>query len=688
MVTESMDVDDYVQNVVVKLDSKDTSQVTKSIKEIKNLIIGNNKYKSIYIQDDIVAKVLELIAKFSTNYELITEIVITIGSFSKGSEIHVKKLIDKHQLNSKLIQLLFALTGDTEIAANIDSNHSLKLVESCLRCLKNLYKPFSINSNGANHECIYKPTVLKMLFRLYGLSNSTKESVIELFASTCSSAESQRMLLECGAVPIFASLLTSPIPGVQLAALKLFNALSFENRDASKMIHSTIFVDCSLSEIVATCLSRDKPIEVQLYAAKCLTNLCRSQIVDFSCALIKMKTLPALIRLCQKHMSKAVLVQSISTLAYLIELSADLQETASYLEQIVPTLAHYVIVNTHLKADVHETQEVLYLRHSYNLTSNTFMYQMSSVHEVVENVSMRLAAVSFHTLSSLAANNEDVRRRISDQDGLMGRLVDSIKQNGSKTLRIGALCLLHSLSRSVQQLRTKFLDHKIWTPIIDLIQYDDEHIICITTAILSNLLLEFSPSKETMIEYGIINMLVKLVNHQNISIKVNSMWALMNMAFQADQKVKQQILSAITMDKLFQLLTEDDENLIIKTLGLLRNLICTKPHIDQIMSTHGTKALCILSNVADGNGSKEFIMGNEDLLRKINSFMTHNCTQLQIAAVFCIANLVWNTDENTAERRNKLQEMGVQKVLQKILHSAPSDPVLYDKITGALQNFP
>ena len=33
------------------------------------------------------------------------------------------------------------------------------------------------------------------------------------------------------------------------------------------------------------------------------------------------------------------------------------------------------------------------------------------------------------------------------------------------------------------------------------------------------------------------------------------------------------------------------------------------------------QALSILANVADGTSSKEFIMGNEDLLRKINSFM-------------------------------------------------------------------
>lgn len=96
------------------------------------------------------------------------------------------------------------------------------------------------------------------------------------------------------------------------------------------------------------------------------------------------------------------------------------------------------------------------------------------------------------------------------------------------------------------------------------------------------------------------------------------------------------------MEKIFQLLTEQDENLIMKTLGLLRNLIYNKLHIDQIMNMYGTKviqaiimilegdyynlvikeqALCILSNIADGNTSKDYIMGNDDLLRKISSFM-------------------------------------------------------------------
>ena len=106
------------------------------------------------------------------------------------------------------------------------------------------------------------------------------------------------------------------------------------------------------------------------------------------------------------------------------------------------------------------------------------------------------------------------------------------------------------------------------------------------------------------------------------------------------------------MEKLFQLLTEQDETLVMKTVGLIRNLISYRPHVDYLMNVYGNKiiqaivmilegeyysfvikeqALCILANIADGATSKEFIMDNEDLLRKINSFMVKN----KMRVTFC-----------------------------------------------------
>lgn len=45
------------------------------------------------------------------------------------------------------------------------------------------------------------------------------------------------------------------------------------------------------------------------------------------------------------------------------------------------------------------------------------------------------------------------------------------------------------------------------------------------------------------------------------------------MAFQADLSVKVQIVDVIGTDQLFQLLSDPDPAVLIKTLGLIRNLL-------------------------------------------------------------------------------------------------------------------
>ena len=50
---------------------------------------------------------------------------------------------------------------------------------------------------------------------------------------------------------------------------------------------------------------------------------------------------------------------------------------------------------------------------------------------------------------------------------------------------------------------------------------------------------------------------------------------LQNMAFQCEQKLKSEILTTLGADQLFRLLADQDVNVLMKTLGLLRNLLST-----------------------------------------------------------------------------------------------------------------
>ncbi|XP_023931474.1 armadillo repeat-containing protein 8-like [Lingula anatina] len=102
-------------------------------------------------------------------------------------------------------------------------------------------------------------------------------------------------------------------------------------------------------------------------------------------------------------------------------------------------------------------------------------------------------------------------------------------------------------------------------------------------------------------------------------------------------------------------------------------------------SNYQSMTLCILANVADGDSAKDFIMGNEDVLKKLMNYMMHSNVNLQIAATFCICNLIWNEEESASERQAKLTELGVHKLLQQLLST--NNTTLFDKVKTAMQQF-
>ena len=64
------------------------------------------------------------------------------------------------------------------------------------------------------------------------------------------------------------------------------------------------------------------------------------------------------------------------------------------------------------------------------------------------------------------------------------------------SVQLAAVKCLHSLSRSVHQLRTTFQDNAVWKPLMKLLQSASEEVLKVASSAVCNLLLEFSPSKE------------------------------------------------------------------------------------------------------------------------------------------------------------------------------------------------
>ncbi|XP_032619497.1 armadillo repeat-containing protein 8 isoform X4 [Chelonoidis abingdonii] len=643
------------RHYVDRLFDPDPQKVLQGVIDMKNAVIGNNKQKANLIVLGAVPRLLYLLQQETSSTELRTECAVVLGSLAMGTENNVKSLLDCHIIPALLQGLL---------------SPELKFIEACLRCLRTIF-----TSPVTPEELLYTDaTVIPHLMALLSRSRYTQEYICQIFSHCCK----LRHWHSCG----FKS---SPQPllcaNVRMQALKCFSVLAFENPQVSMTLVNVLVDGELLPQIFVKMLQRDKPIEMQLTSAKCLTYMCRAGAIQTDDNCVVLKTLPSLVRMCSKERLLEERVEGAETLAYLIETDVELQRIASITDHLIAMLSDY-------------------FKYPSSVSAITDIKRLD--HDLKHAHELRQAA--FKLYASLGANDEDIRKKIIETENMMDRIVNGLSESSIK-VRLSAVRCLHSLSRSVQQLRTSFQDHAVWKPLMKVLQNAPDEVLVVASSTLCNLLLEFSPSKEPILESGAIELLCSLTQSENLALRVNGIWALMNMAFQAELKIKADILQGLSTEQLFQLLSDSDVNVLMKTLGLLRNLLSTRPHIDQIMSTHGKQimqavtlilegehnievkeqTLCILTNIADGTTAKELIMTNDDILQKIKYYMSHSNAKLQLAAMFCISNLIWNEEEGSQERQDKLRDIGIVDILHKLSQS--SDSNLCDKAKTALQQY-
>ncbi|KAM9009155.1 armadillo repeat-containing protein 8 isoform 3-T3 [Ara ararauna] len=667
------------RHYVDRLFDLDPQKVLQGVIDMKNAVIGNNKQKANLIVLGAVPSLkvstkkefscwrssgivnwkgvmnggnwlLYLLQQETSSTELRTECAVVLGSLAMGTENNVKSLLDCHIIPALLQGLL---------------SPDLKFIEACLRCLRTIFI-----SPVTPEDLLYTDaTVISHLMALLSRSRYTQEYICQIFSHCCklqhwhscgfkslpqpllcaNGPDHQTILFNHGAVQNIAHLLVSTSYKVRMQALKCFSVLAFENPQVSMTLVNVSVDGELLPQIFVKMLQRDKPIEMQLTSAKCLTSMCRAGAIRTDDSCIVLKTLPCLVRMCSKERLLEERVEGAETLAYLIETDVELQRIASITDHLIVMLADY-------------------FKYPSSVSAITDIKRLD--HDLKHAHELRQAA--FKLYASLGANDEDIRKKIIETENMMDRIVNGLSESSIK-VRLAAVRCLHSLSRSVQQLRTSFQDHAVWKPLMKVLQNAPNEILIVASSTLCNLLLEFSPSKEPILESGAIELLCSLTQSENLALRVNGIWALMNMAFQAEQKIKSDILRGLSTEQLFQLLSDSDVNVLMKTLGLLRNLLSTRP------------TLCILANIADGTTAKELIMTNDDILQKIKYYMSHSNAKLQLAAMFCISNLIWNEEEGSQERQDKLRDMGIVDILHKLSQS--SDPNLCDKAKTALQQY-
>lgn len=644
-----MEVVEDSRTYIEKLYENDYDQCQEALISLKNAVIGSNRQKAYVINQGVVPRLITLITNKDIPLNVRMDAIIVIGSLAKGTEEQVRSLIDYD-----IVRIFLEI---------ISTQHTDKhLIEFCLCVLKSIFQ-YSFAPVGLLYSNIGSIT---HLINLASSDSSirTQECVTSILVPLCCSYNEQMILCQAGTIPFLARMMSTQYACLQIPALKCLAAMCFTNRAVSDIVCVTNYEGKSLPDILTALLSRVRDPKIQLGAARCLTYIHRSGTLPSTDNRIECKTLPCLARLCTDEFNEDIRAISAETLAYLAEIDSRLQRLAA--------------ISNHL---------------------------ITSLSQLLQSSSPLPRRGAFRCFASLGANDEVIRKRIIEMKGLMDKVLEGLG-DPSSDVRLAAVRCLHSLSRSVQQLRTTFQDHSVWRPLMSLLSgQPSNELLTVVTSTICNLLLEFSPAKEPMLDSGVVEMLCRLTENPNPALRLNGSWALMNMAFQAEQHVKTKIINTLGTDRILQLLNDSDTRVIMKTLGLLRNLLSKSLHIDDIMSEHSAEvmqavnmvldsphpaevkeqALCIIGNIAAGAQVKDYVIEDDRIIKRLGDFLMHRDSKLQAGALFAIGNLVHRNDSSIHERHMKLKDLGIVSKLEELLNTTSKESDFYEEIRAVMK---
>ncbi|KAL8872607.1 MAG: hypothetical protein Q9174_001788 [Haloplaca sp. 1 TL-2023] len=214
----------------------------------------------------------------------------------------------------------------------------------------------------------------------------------------------------------------------------------------------------------------------------------------------------------------------------------------------------------------------------------------SVVDSNVSPVDYQLARVREATLKAfgaIASIRDDYRKAIID-NGVIPFLIESLKSergiqtNGdqidnathsarnSKGVILAACGAARSLSRSVSTLRTSLMDAGLAAPLFALLKHDDVKVQIAATAVITNLVLEFSPMREAILEAGVLGTLCEHSRSLDPTLRLGSMWALKHLILSAPKSLKRECLEQLGRGWVSRIICDEDADAVSFSVARLR----------------------------------------------------------------------------------------------------------------------
>ncbi|EGG15091.1 armadillo repeat-containing protein [Cavenderia fasciculata] len=673
----------------------DSSRLLQAIKYIKNTIIGNTKKKLEFIDNGAIALFINLLLN-EKNQDILIQVTCVLGSFSCKLERGALDICKTPNALDRLISLL--------------SHDNQKMVESSARTIKFILgsKPQNSNHHAFNHinSFIYGAEGIRLLTSLLKHNESIQETAIIIIGQGCEPLINNRreelntyqtQLLKSGAFDSIFSFLAPSKSKLQEQCLVAVELLTRDNATVCQHLvnRSPDYVELRL--IVH--LAKSQSPRTKLLAATIICNIDQTKCLPPPFSPVMTKLLPMIVRLMSPqtcasptgtgHESgSSMMMNGSDTIpaggsggtsnnnAHL----GNIEEEQSIREDIPAFLARVVSESEELQRVAAECESLIKLV--------GYIRDRKSSNKLLENALTAIAV--------LCSTREDSRRQVAESKAIP--IIVQLLDSSQPSIKAAACRCIKSLSRSIKQLRTFLYDSAVGQPFPKLIVDPSLEVRVNALASICNLVIDFSPMKQEMIDSGVMKKLVEYLldgqcEHQ---VRLNSAWALKNMLFMADVPIKEALLKEISLDNLATLTRETNPAISEQILSLFRNLlykdstnIITDEHglllirlVEQLINnpTYSTndavikQALFVVCNLASNKEIHRNQIITSPIFQKIIYYLENsNNHEIKITSIWCLTNLVKFEDITKEQRIKKIRDNGCIDIVNMMVEGSNED---------------
>lgn len=591
-----------------------------------------------------------------TDIPLLVQSAAAVGSFACGNDAGVRAVLD----SGVFPHLLKTLSNVDDKVVEAGARSLRMIFQSTLAPCGDLWRGHAIDS---------------ILVLLSSTNDNVAEVAASVLARSCGTFEHQQMVAASGGMKALVQLLNGSTKKRQAA----LDALAAMVRDNPQQATAFIGMDGGQWLDLVVRLVKDKVTRSRLLACLCLTNIWKASPIGLGQHDLSMKAtvLAMLVRL--SHEVGQVGEEAPVVLETLVSGSEEMQNLALY-GDVIPLLGS-LLLN---KSDVS--------------------------HRQLQAILNALGAICFEL--------EECRRQFLEHNEFVSVL--SYLNHMEAGVRTAACSVIRSLSRSVKNLRTGMSSDRVVLPLTRLLRDSSPLVQASALSALCNIVLDFTPSKSPPLQSGLLPLLVSLSRSMDTNLRLNSVWALKNLSYMAEVRVKDTILKELTVGGLVNLVQDSEEDVQEQALGLIRNISHGKTEdIERITELEGgailltvgrqlssarkpsvcLQAIMTMSNIATGSPSQRdkvieilFPEGSSlpegplsSLLHRFFHDSSFCALPLRISALFCIENLSRPLVPGGRGRVERMERGGVEQ--QLVLCTEDSCLEIKSRAEIALKNF-